>query len=148
MNPRLRNQTILAVSLAALFASGVIIGRLTAPASPAASAPTAQASSWAETASRTLANDLQLDESQQQGLDRILVSVGESLGDDQETALFTMYLRMLRVHDTISAGIPLSEAQSSRLAASRAKLKGLIIERFPQKVSENPKLALDPSSED
>jgi hypothetical protein len=55
-----------------------------------------------------------------------------------------MHLRMLRVHDTIAAELPLSSAQSARLATSRAKLKNLIIERFPQRVSENPKMALEP----
>lgn len=148
MNPRFKTHAILAVSLAALFVSGVVIGRLTAPASPGAGAPPAKAASWAESASRTLSSDLQLDASQQRRIDDILTPVGASLDEDQETALFTMYLRMLRVHDTIASEIPLSARQSARLAASRAKLKGLIIERFPQRVSENPKLALDPSSED
>lgn len=144
MNPRLKSHAVLAASLAALFASGLVIGRLTAPASTT-TAPPARAASWAESASRTLAADLRLDASQQQKIDAILAPVGTAIHDDQESALFTMYLRMLRVHDTISTEIPLSAAQSARLAASRAKLKGLIIERFPQKVSENPKLALDPS---
>lgn len=144
MNPRLKSHAVLAASLAALFASGLVIGRLTAPASTT-TAPPARAASWAESASRTLAADLRLDASQQQKIDAILAPVGTAIHDDQESALFTMYLRMLRLHDTISTEIPLSAAQSARLAASRAKLKGLIIERFPQKVSENPKLALDPS---
>lgn len=144
MNPRLKSHAVLAASLAALFASGLVIGRLTAPASTT-TAPPARTASWAESASRTLAADLRLDASQQQKIDAILAPVGTAIHDDQESALFTMYLRMLRVHDTISTEIPLSAAQSARLAASRAKLKGLIIERFPQKVTENPKLALDPS---
>jgi len=148
MNPRLKTHAILAASLAALFASGVVIGRFTAPAQPVAGTPPAKAASWAESASRTLAADLQLDASQQQRIDDILAPVGASLHEDQENALFTMYLRMLRVHDTIASEIPLSASQSTRLAASRAKLKGLIIERFPQRVSENPKLALDPSTDD
>jgi hypothetical protein len=148
MNPRLKIHAVLAASLAALFVSGVVIGRLTAPAPPAAAAPTAKAASWTESASRTLAADLKLDADQQQRIDAILTPIGASLGEDQESALFTMYLRMLRVHDTIAAEMKLSPSQSMRLAASRAKLKGLIIERFPQKVSENPKLALEPSSGD
>lgn len=148
MNPRLKIHAILAASLAALFVSGVVIGRLTAPAPPVAAAPTAKPASWTESASRTLAADLKLDAVQQQRIDSILTPVGASLSEDQESALFTMYLRMLRVHDTIAAEMKLSPAQSMRLAASRAKLKGLIIERFPQKVSENPKLALEPSSGD
>lgn len=147
MNPRLKIHAIMAASLAALFVSGVVIGRLTAPAPPAAAAPSAEApASWTESASRTLAADLQLDSAQKQRIDAILAPVGTSLNEDQESALFTMYLRMLRVHDTIAAETELSPAQSRRLAASRAKLKGLIIERFPQQVSENPKLALEPSS--
>ncbi len=147
MNQRPKIQAILAASLAALFVSGVVIGRLTAPAPPAV-APSANATSWAESASRTLTTDLQLDAAQQQRIDAILAPVGTALNEDQESALFTMYLRLLRVHDTFAAEMPLSSAQSMRLAASRAKLKGLIIERFPQNVSENPKLALDPSSND
>lgn len=148
MNPRLKTHAVLAASLAALFASGIVIGRLTVAAPPAAAPPAAKTGSWAESASRTLAADLRLDASQQEKIDAILAPVGTAIHDDQESALFTMYLRMLRVHDTISTEIPLSAAQSARLAASRAKLKGLIIERFPQRVSENPKLALDPSSND
>ena len=148
MNPRFKTHAILALSLVALFASGVVIGRLTAPGSPIAAEPPAKTASWAESASRSLAADLQLEPSQQQRIDDILAPVGASINEDQETALFTMYLRMLRVHDTIASEIPLSARQSARLAASRARLKGLIIERFPQRVSENPKLALDPSSED
>ena len=148
MNPRLKSHAVLATSLAVLFASGVVIGRLTAPATSTAAAASTKTASWAESASRSLTADLQLDSTQRQRIDAILAPVGTSIHEDQESALFTMYLRMLRVHDTISAEIPLSAAQSARLAASRAKLKGLIIERFPQKVSENPKLALDPTSID
>jgi hypothetical protein len=148
MNPRLKSHAVLAASLAVLFASGIVIGRLTAPSPPVTAAPPAKTALWAEAASRTLSADLQLDAAQQQQIDAILAPVGTAIHEDQESALFTMYLRMLRVHDTISAEIPLSAAQSARLAASRAKLKGLIIDRFPQRVSENPKLALDPASID
>ena len=148
MNPRFKIHAVLAASLAALFVSGVVIGRLTAPAPPAAAAPSAQTTSWTDSASRTLAADLQLDSAQQQHINAILSPVGAALNEDQESALFTMHLRMLRVHDAIAAEMKLSPAQSRRLAASRAKLKGLIIERFPQKVSENPKLALEPASGD
>jgi hypothetical protein len=145
MSQRLKIHAVLTASLAALFVSGVVIGRLTAPVPPAATATTAETKSWTEAASRTLATDLQLDAGQQQSIAAILTPVGTALHEDHESALFTMYLRMLRVHDTIAAEMQLSSAQSLRLAASRAKLKSLIIERFPQRVSENPKLALDPS---
>ena len=146
MNPRIKTHAVLAASLAALFVSGVLIGRLTAPAGPTAAVPPDKAASWAEAASRTLTADLQLDAAQQQQIQNVLAPVGMSLNEDQESALFTMYLRMLQVHDTIAAEMKLSPTQLRRLAASRAKLKGLIIERFPQQVSENPKLALEPSS--
>ncbi len=144
MNQRLKTHAVLAGSLAALFASGVMIGRLTAPDLPVAAAATAKAGPWAEAASRTLTADLQLDATQRQRIDEILAPVGSDLGEDQESALFIMHLRMLRVHDTIAAELPLSAAQSARLASSRAKLKGLIIGRFPQRVSANPKLVLEP----
>lgn len=146
MNQRLKTHAVMAASLAALFASGVLIGRLTAPDPPVAAAAASKVEPWAAAASRTLAADLQLDATQRQRLDEILAPVGSDLREDQESALFTMHLRMLRVHDTIAAGLPLSAAQSARLASSRAKLKDLIIGRFPQKVSGNPKLALEPSS--
>ncbi len=146
MNQRLKTHAVMAASLASLFVSGVVIGRLTAPDPPVAAAATANAGPWAEAASRTLTADLQLDATQQQRIDAILAPVGSELGEDQESALFTMHLRMLRVHDTIAAELPLSATQSARLASSRAKLKGLIIGRFPQRVSENPKLALDAST--
>jgi hypothetical protein len=148
MNPRIKTHAVLVASLAALFVSGVVIGRLTSPAAPVAAAPPDKAASWAEAASRTLTADLQLDAALQQQIKDVLTPVGTALNEDQESALFTMYLRMLRVHDTIAAEIPLSSRQSTRLAASRAKLKGLIIGRFPQRVSENPNLALDFSSDD
>jgi Spy/CpxP family protein refolding chaperone len=146
MNQRFKIHAVMAASLTALFVSGVVIGRLTAPAPPVSPALSAKAASWTEAASRTLAADLQLDAAQQQQINAIIAPVGTALNEDQESALFTMYLRMLRVHDTISAEMKLSSAQSAHLAASRAKLKNLIIGRFPQKVSENPKLALEPSS--
>jgi hypothetical protein len=148
MNPLTKSRALLAASLATLFVSGVVIGRFTAPSSPAAALPASAKATWAESASRNLAADLQLDSAQRQRIDQLLAPVGESLHDDQENALFTMYLRMLRVHDTISTEIQLSAAQSARLAASRAKLKGLIIERFPQRVSGNLELSMDPSSMD
>lgn len=146
MNQRLKTHAVMAASLVALFASGVVIGRLTAPEPPVAAAAAPKGEPWAAAASRTLAADLQLDATQRQQIDDILALVGSDLGEDQESALFTMHLRMLRVHDTIAAELPLSAAQSARLASSRAKLKGLIIGRFPQRVSENPKLALEPST--
>jgi hypothetical protein len=146
MNKRLKTHAVLVASLAGLFASGVLIGRLTAPAPPVAAAATAKAGPWADAASRTLTADLQLDATQRQRIDKILAPVGSDLREDQESALFTMHLRMLRVHDTIAAELPLSAAQSARLATSRTKLKNLIIGRFPQRVSENPKLALEPIS--
>lgn len=145
MTPALKSQTLLVASLAALFASGLVIGRLTAPAPPAATAPPTPTSSWAETAAATLVSDLQLDASQAKQLGTLLTPVGTALTTDQTSALFTMHLRLLRVHDSIAAEVRLTAAQAARLAASRAKLKTLIISRFPQMVSQNPTLALDSS---
>ena len=143
---RFKSHVLLAASLAVLFASGLVIGRLTAPAPTVASTPPADDGSWMEAASRALAADLQLDAAQQQRIDGILAPVGTALGEDMESASFTMHLRLLQVHDTIAAEVPLSAAQSARLAASRAKLKGLIIGRFPERVAQNPALASEPAS--
>lgn len=145
MNSRIKMHAVLAASLAALFVSGIAIGRLTARGAPAAAKPV-QSTTWADAASGTLAADLQFDASQQQQADAILAAVGSALNEDKENALFTMYLRMLKVHDAIDSGVTLSAAQSARLAASRGRLKNLIIERFPQKLSQSALLALEPSS--
>lgn len=146
MNSRIKMHAVLAASLVALFISGIAIGRLTARGAVSAAAKPAQTTSWTEAASGSLAADLQFDAAQQQQADAILAAVGSALNEDQENALFTMYLRMLKVHDAIESGVTLSAAQSTRLAASRGRLKNLIIERFPQKVSQSAILALEPSS--
>ncbi|MFZ9936705.1 MAG: hypothetical protein ACO3JG_06555 [Luteolibacter sp.] len=145
MNSQIKTHALLAASLAALFISGMTIGRLTAPGAPVAATP-AETRSWAQAASGRLAADLELDTVQQQQADKILATVSRAIDEDKEKALFTMYLRMLRVHDAIDAGVTLSAAQSARLSASRARLKSLILERFPQRVSQDPLLALDPST--
>lgn len=144
MNRRVKSHAVMVASLAALFASGVVIGRFTAPAEPIAISSLSKPEPWADAAARSLTADLQLDANQQQQITVILESVGNDLGEDQERALFTMHLRMLRLHDTIAAELPLSGVQSARLETSRAKLKDLIIGRFPQNVSGDPRLALEP----
>ena len=120
---------ILVLSLVALFASGVTIGRLTAPVvknpvRPAAATP-ADAEAWMATASRGLVKNLQLDEAQQKIVRAELEPVATTLFSDQERALFQMHLRLLEFHDTLAGIGTLNESQRMRLAVSRAKLKNL-----------------------
>ena len=57
---------------------------------------------------------------------------------DQERALFQMHLRLLELHDTLAKEGAMSTQQLKRLGLSRAKLKELIIRKFPRMVRENP----------
>lgn len=141
---------ILALSLGALFASGIVTGRLTAPKTgkiaPAASEMRTPGD-WLDTASRGLVRELGLNDQQARQVREQLVPVSAALHDDQERAMFQMHLRLLMFHDTLSASGTLSPAQTARLAASRAKLKSLIIGRFPDMVRGNPVLAGEKSGE-
>jgi hypothetical protein len=142
----LQSYGILVLSLLALFASGMFIGRMTAPSPrqalrPAAPVP-ADANAWVATASRGLVNDLQLDDAQQQLVRRQLDPVADAIFADQERALFQMHLRLLELHDSLAKTGSLSDPQLTRLGLSRAKLKELIIRKFPRMVRENPTLVV------
>jgi hypothetical protein len=146
----LQSYGILVLSLLALFASGVFVGRMTAPEHrqaerPAATSP-ADAEAWVAAASRGLVRDLKLDEAQQLIVRQQLDPVAESIFSDQERALFTMHLRLLGLHDSLAKAGSLSEPQIKRLGVSRAKLKELIIRKFPRMVRENPALVVGEKS--
>lgn len=142
----LQSYGIIALSLLALFGSGVFVGRMTAPvkhetaARPAASP--ADADAWVANASRGLVRDLQLDEAQQGVVKQHLETVAAYIFGDQERALFQMHLRLLELHDTLAKDGTLDGSQLQRLARSRAKLKELIILKFPRMVRENPSLVI------
>jgi hypothetical protein len=143
----LRVYGVLVVSLVALFVSGVSIGRLTSPkpslpASSGADAAT-EPQSWVAIASRGLVRDLGLDETQEREMVQHLEPVAAALYRDQERALFQMHLRLLGLHDTLAKDAGLDESQLRRLAVSRAKLKGLIIDKFPRMVRANPTLEVE-----
>lgn len=146
MKRLLQSYGILGLSLLALFASGLIIGRMTAPsprqaAAPAASIPV-DADAWVAAASRGLVKDLQLDETQQQLVRRQLDPVAGAIFADQERALFQMHLRLLELHDSLAKTGSLNDPQLTRLGQSRAKLKELIIRKFPRMVRQNPTLVI------
>ena len=142
---------ILALSLLALFGSGIVTGRLTArrsqpPAETATSDPKTPGV-WLDTASRGLVRELKLSADQERQVREQLLPVSAELHADQERALFQMHLRLLLFHDSLAASGTLSEEQAKRLGLSRAKLKSLIIGRFPDKVRSNPVLAGDKTGE-
>lgn len=146
MHSFLKTYGILSLSLVSLFGTGVLVGRLTqlrqAPA-PASLAKVAQdAGAWIDTASRGLVGDLKLDSNQESKVREHLSPVATAIFSDQERALFQMHLRLLEVHDTLSRERLLSHAQQQRLSVSRAKLRELIIHKFPKMVRENPALTL------
>jgi hypothetical protein len=146
----LQRYGILVLSLLGLFASGLWIGRMTSPR-PEQAAQTAVDTpsgpdAWVAAASRGLANDLQLDDAQQQQVRQKLNPVAAAIFSDQERALFQMHLRLLELHDTLAKEGSLNAQQIKRLATSRAKLKNLIIRKFPRLVRENPSLALGSES--
>jgi len=132
---------ILALSLLALFGSGIVTGRLTARRPP----PPAE--TWLDTASRGLVRELKLSADQERQVREQLLPVSAELHADQERALFQMHLRLLLFHDSLAASGTLSGEQAKRLGLSRAKLKSLIIGRFPDKVRGNPVLAGDKTGE-
>ena len=137
---------LLVLSLGALFASGVGIGRLTSPRSrpvvqPAADVPGGP-ESWVAAARRGLVKDLHLDATQELKVRQQLEPVATAIYADQERALFQMHLRLLELHDTLAKEASLDDHQLKRLAASRTKLKDLIIRMFPAKVRSNPSLAI------
>lgn len=143
----LRNYGMLGLSLLALFASGLFIGRLTSPRMPVSAAPVTDAAggpeAWVAVASRGLVRDLKLDPTQEQQMRQRLEPVAAALYGDQERTLFQMHLRLLMLHDTLAKDGGLDDAQLGRLAVSRAKLKGLIIQKFPRMVRTNPSLAIE-----
>ncbi len=141
---------ILALSLLALFGSGIVTGRLTAPRAAASAVPTADdrtAGAWLDAASRGLVRELKLDATQERQVRDQLLPVSTALHADQERALFQMHLRLLMFHDTLAASGTLHPEQAARLAVSRAKLKSLIVGRFPDMVRGNPVLAGETTAE-
>jgi hypothetical protein len=137
---------VLVLSLLALFASGVGIGWLTSPraqpvAQPALDMPDGP-DSWVTAASRGLVKDLGLDKAQELRVRQQLDPVALAIFSDQERTLFQMHLRLLELHDTLAKAGDLDAVQINRLALSRAKLKDLIIRKFPSRVRDNPALAV------
>lgn len=148
MTSFLRRYGVLMLSLAALFASGVMIGRVTAPAATAHPATTATTTttakapqSWLESASHSLKRELLLSPDQETALRAPLEAASVALREDQERALFQMHLRLLVLHDSMAQSGVLHADQTRKLAESRAKLKRLIVAKFPAMVRSNPKLA-------
>jgi len=137
---------IIILSLIALFGSGIFVGRMTAPVKPETASPPsevpANADAWVANASRGLVRDLKLDEAQQVLVREKLDTVATAIFSDQERALFQMHLRLLELHDTLAKDATLNGSQLQRLGQSRAKLKELIIHKFPRMVRENPSLVI------
>lgn len=147
MSRLLKSYGILVLSLAALFASGLMIGRITAPARPArvTAAPTANtAETWLESASRGLQRELRLSPDQEAAIQAPLEAASTALREDQERTLFQMHLRLLVLHDSLARTGVLDASQARQLAASRDKLKRLIVATFPAMVKANPTLAEAP----
>lgn len=146
MKKLITSRAVLGLSLVALFASGIGIGRMTAPGSRQAARPAmrfpANPETWVDAASRALVKDLKLDPAQQQKVQQQLDPVATAIFSDQERALFQMHLRLLELHDTLAATGNLNPVQGTRLAASRAQLRELIIRKFPRLVRGNPSLAI------
>jgi transposase len=142
----LQHYGVLGLSLLALFASGVGIGRYAAPKPQPVTQPVVETSAsseaWVAAASRGLVRDLQLDASQELKVRQHLEPVAVAIYTDQERALFQMHLRLLELHDTLAKQVSLDARQLGHLAASRAKLKDLIIRKFPRSVRANPSLAI------
>lgn len=142
----LQSYGTLCFSLIVLFASGIFIGRMTAPkvtkTAKAQAEAIVAADAWVAAASRSLVSDLKLDENQQSKLQESLSPVAEAIFSDRERALFQMHLRLLELHDHLVKDVSMTESQLKRLAASRAKLKDLIIAKFPNSVRQNPSLAV------
>ncbi len=136
----------LCFSLSVLFASGIFIGRMTSPKVGKSATTQAEAivtvDAWIAAASRSLVNDLKLDANQQTKLQEHLTPAAEAIFSDRERALFQMHLRLLGLHDHFVKDVSMSDSQLKRLASSRAKLKELIITKFPNSVRQNPSLAL------
>lgn len=143
----LHNYGVLGLSLITLFASGISIGRFSARQLPSPVAPALDVAggpaSWVTLASRGLVRDLELDEAQLRQVRQRLEPVAQALYSDQERTLFQMHLRLLMLHDTLAKEGGLTEPQQVRLAHSRAKLKDLIIRKFPSMVRSNPSLAIE-----
>ncbi len=139
---------ILTLSLITLFASGVFIGRMTSPQQPqavkTAADLAAEPDAWMAAASRGLVRDLKLDATQQDHLRSQLEPVAHAIFSDRERALFQMHLRLLEFHDQLAKEPLMDDSQLRHLASSRAKLKELIIARFPNMVRQNPTLAIQP----
>ncbi|MFY7818642.1 MAG: hypothetical protein ACOVRB_09790 [Akkermansiaceae bacterium] len=136
---------IIAISLLALFGSGVVVGRLTAP-SKAPANQTQQiphnAADWAEKACQALVRQLALTPDQEAKLRTELAPVSEAMHASQERALLQMHLRLLHFHDTLEAKGILDPNQAQLLSRSRVQLLKLIRKRF------SPTLDSDTDSSD
>lgn len=145
-----RTYGVLCLSLIALFAAGVLVGRLTSPQTTVAKKntadPAAGPESWVEAAGRGLVRDLELDSLQSQQIQKLLEPVAHELYADRERTLFQMHLRLILLHDTLAKEVSLTGSQVERLTASRIKLKNLIIQKFPSSVRNNPVLAVESES--
>ena len=145
-----RTYGVLCLSLIALFAAGVSVGRLTSPQTTAAKKntadPAAGPEAWVAAAGRGLVRDLELDPLQGEQIQKLLEPVAHELYADRERTLFQMHLRLILLHDILSKEVSLNRSQIKRLAASRTKLKNLIVQKFPASVRNNPVLAVDSES--
>lgn len=124
---------IIAISLLALFGSGIIVGRLTAPSKTPANQGQQiplNAADWAEKASQALVRQLALTPDQEAKLRTELAPVSEAMHASQERALLQMHLRLLHFHDTLAAKGILDPNQAQLLARSRVQLLKLIRKRF------------------
>ena len=146
MRRLLQTYGTLCFSLLALFASGIFIGRMTSTqvSKPTAAKvdPATVSDAWVVSASRSLVEDLKLDENQRGKLRAQLEPVAEAIFSDRERALFQMHLRLLEFHDQLAKNTAMTDVQLKRLASSRAKLKNLIITNYPNMVRENPSLVV------
>lgn len=147
----LQSYGVLILSLIALFGSGVFVGRMTSPARyptvPQGVSAPADADAWVAAASRGLLKDLKLNGGQLETVHRHLEPVAEAIFTDQERALFQMHLRLLEFHDSLAKTGSLDDSQQTRLGLSRAKLKELIIHKFPNMVRKNPELVIGENPE-
>lgn len=137
----------IALALAAIFLSGQVVGWMLALHSCDARQPVpVDQERWADHMMARLQKDLELSEAQAPAVRARLEAVSSKLQQKRDSALFQIYLELIKLHDDLSPGM--TGEQQKELAISRKRLVDTVRQKFPQLLRETavPPEVLEPAN--
>ena len=136
----------IALALVAIFLSGQVIGWMLALHSCEArqQVPPDQ-ERWADQMMVRLQKDLKLSEAQESAVRARLDAVSSRLQQKRDSALFQIYLELIKLHDDLAPGM--NADQQKELAISRKRLVDALRQKFPDLLRETdvPPEVLEPA---